>query len=211
MPFSEVDMSSRGNPADTRRRIVDAALNFFQLGQVDVSMQEITKAAGFSRQTLYLNFSDRGTFYVAVVERAGERFHFSEEHAKLERAPNGIAALVAMIDMQARICRLIKPIAYALDILRNKDSAVEKARQRQVDGRIAACEAVVTRLAAEGRLRRDITFKAAADILWLMTSFHTWDNLVNTRKWTTTQYRDFLKHALISALVTPGKSKIPKD
>jgi hypothetical protein len=115
-----------------------------------------------------------------------------------------------MVDMQARICRLIKPIAYALEILRNKDSAVEKARQKQVDGRIAACEAIVARLVAEGLLRRDITVKAAADILWLMTSFHTWDDLVNTRKWTTTQYQDFLKRALITALIIPGKGKIPK-
>ena len=210
MPLSEVDMSSRGNPAETRRRILDAALDFFQRGEVDASMQAITKAAGFSRQTLYLNFADRGAFYVAVVERAGERFHFSEEHAKVERAPNGIAALVAMIAIQARICRLIKPIAYALEILRNKDSAVEKARQKQVDGRIAACEAVVARLVAEGLLRRDITVKSAADILWLMTSFHTWDDLVNTRKWTTTRYQDFLKRALITALITPGKGKVPK-
>ena len=210
MPLSEAGMSSRGNPAETRRRILDAALDFFQRGEVDASMQAITKAAGFSRQTLYLNFADRGAFYVAVVERAGERFHFSEEYAKVERAPNGIAVLEAMVDMVARICRLIKPIAYALDILRNKDDAVEKARQKQVDGRIAACEAVAARLAAEGLLRRDITVKAAADTLWLMTSFHTWDDLVNTRKWTTTQYQDFLKHALITALITPGKGKAPK-
>lgn len=210
MPLSEVDMSSRGNPAETRRRILDAALDFFQRGEVDASMQAITKAAGFSRQTLYLNFADRGAFYVAVVERAGERFHFSEEYVKVERAPNGVAALVAMVDMQARICRLIKPIAYALNILRNKDGAVEKASQKQVDGRIAACEAIVARLVAEGRLRRDITAKAAADILWLMTSFHTWDDLVNTRKWTTAQYKDFLKRALITALIIPGKGKIPK-
>jgi AcrR family transcriptional regulator len=210
MPLSKIDMPSRGNPAETRRRILDAALDFFQRGEVDASMQEITKAAGYSRQTLYLNFADRGAFYVAVVERAEERYHFSEEYAKVERAPNGIAALVAIVGLQARISRLIKPIAYALDVLRNKDSAVEKARQKRVDRRIAACEAVIARLVAEGLLRRDITVKAAADILWLMTSFHTWDNLVNTRKWTTTQYRDFLKHALISALITPGKGKVPK-
>ena len=46
--------------------------------------------------------------------------------------------------LQARISRLIKPIAYTLDILRNKDSAVETARQQQVDGRMAACEAPAT-------------------------------------------------------------------
>jgi AcrR family transcriptional regulator len=210
MPLSEVDMSSRGNPAETRRRILDAALDFFQRGEVDASMQAITKAAGFSRQTLYLNFADRGAFYVAVVERAEERFHFSEEYAKIERAPNGIAALGAIVDLQARISRLIKPIAYALDILRNKDNAVEKARQKRMDRRMAACEAIVARLAAEGLLRRDITVKPATDILWLLTSFHTWDDLVNTRKWTTAQYRDFLKHALITALITPGKGKAPK-
>ncbi len=210
MPLSKVDMPSRGNPAETRRRILDAALDFFQRGEVEASMQEITKAAGFSRQTLYLNFTDRGAFYVAVVERAEERFHFSEEYVKVERAPNGIAALLAIVDLQARISRLIKPIAYALDILRNKDSAVEKARQKRVDRRMAACDAIVTRLVAEGRLRRDITPKAAADILWLMTSFHTWDDLVNTRKWTTPQYQDFLKQALIAALITPGKGKVPK-
>jgi AcrR family transcriptional regulator len=210
MPLAAVDMSSKGNPVETRRRILDAALDFFQRGEVDASMQAIAKAAGYSRQTLYLNFADRGAFYVAVVERAGERFNFSEEQAKVMRAPNGIATLLAMIDMQARICRLIKPIAYALDILRNKDSAVEKARQKQVDGRIVACEAVIARLVADRMLRRDITAKSAADILWLMTSFHTWDDLVNTRKWTTTQYQDFLKRALITALITAGKGKIPK-
>jgi AcrR family transcriptional regulator len=210
MPLPEVGMSSRGNPAETRRRILDAALDFFQRGEVDASMQAITKAAGFSRQTLYLNFADRGAFYVAVVERAGERFHFSEEYAKVERAPNGIAALEAMVDMLARISRLIKPIAYALDILRNKDSAVETARQKQVDGRMAACEAIVARLVAEGQLRRDITAKAAADILWLMTSFHTWNDLVNTRNLTTTQCQNFLKRALITALITSGKGKVPK-
>lgn len=194
-------------PTDTRTRILDTALEFFERGDIDASMQAIAKAVGFSRQTLYLNFADREEFFAAVVEHAGKRYHFPEELAKLNDAPNGIAALMAMIDMQARICPIIKHIAYALDLLRHKDAAVAEAWRYRKDATIPQCEMIVARLAADGVLRRDVTFKAAADLVWVLTSFRTWDDLVVTRQWTDAEYQDFVKRTLIGALIMPGDTR----
>jgi AcrR family transcriptional regulator len=167
-------------------------------------MGAIAKAAGLSRQALYLIFADRADLFVALLRYADGQRGLMDELARIRDAPSGVEALMAIVDMQARISPGFKPLNDAFELLRRQDPAVEKGWQDRHYHRMAGCRAVAERLEADGRLRPDLDPAVAADLIWTLTSPGTWDDLITQRGWTTDQYRDRVSALLMSALVAPG-------
>jgi len=195
---------SSGPAATTRDRILEAALKLIERGQSGpVSMAAIAKATGVSRQALYLTFADRADLYIALVRRVDEARGVPAEAAKVESAPDGVTALRAFIDMQARMLPAHRPIAYAFDVLRRQDPDAERAWQDRLESRLRQCRTIVSRLKAEGRLRPGLDPETAADIAWTLSSFRTWDDLVTQRGWTAERYREQVTELLLEALVDP--------
>ena len=59
---------------DTRGRILEAARNLLlKRSGGEVSMAEIAKEAGVSRQAVYLHFADRVSLFVALVKYVDEK------------------------------------------------------------------------------------------------------------------------------------------
>ena len=52
-----------------------------------------------------------------------------------------------------------------------------------------------------GYLRKDITLKAATDILWTYSSPELYELLVLRRRWSTDRYGRFIAEAMIAALL----------
>lgn len=65
----------------------------------DVTMAEVARAAGVSRQTLYNEFGSRDEFAMAFVMREGDRFLVSVEAAILQRLDDPYGALEAAFDV----------------------------------------------------------------------------------------------------------------
>jgi hypothetical protein len=86
-------------------------------------------------------------------------------------------------------------------VLRRQDPAAESAWRDRQDHRLEGSRAVVTRLAAEGRLRPGLSPAIAADYLWAATSVGVWDDLVTRRGWTAQAYREHLHAQLVASLV----------
>lgn len=85
---------------DTRRRILDAALeSFVQHGYQRTDVREVAEAAGLSRQGLYKYFASKEALLDAVVEALHEETMEQAEHAAKEAEARGpIAHLYALID-----------------------------------------------------------------------------------------------------------------
>jgi AcrR family transcriptional regulator len=168
-------------------------------------MGAIAKAAGLSRQALYLIFAKRTDLFVALARYVDEQRGLDQEIARIQGAPSGVDALIATVELQARANPGLKPIADALEVLRRQDPAAEKAWQDRLGHRLQGCRAIVARIAAEGRLRPGLDPADAADLVWTLTSLRMWDDLVAERGWSAEAYRERIGELLLSAIVAePG-------
>jgi len=97
-----------GSPDVTRRRrradaeqnvtaILDAATKVLA-EQPEASVEDIARAAGVSRQTVYAHFASRQALLNAVVERVSAEVTTAFEAAELEQAPPA-AALIRLFDV----------------------------------------------------------------------------------------------------------------
>src|SRR5215469_6536658 len=107
---------------ETRSRILEAASALLMKGGgADVSMAEIGKAAGVSRQAVYLHFADRGDLFVALFQYVDEQRGLAAELERVRNAPSGTAALRAMASLQARTNPGVWPMARATEAVRRTD------------------------------------------------------------------------------------------
>jgi AcrR family transcriptional regulator len=163
-------------------------------------MIQIAKAAGMSRQAVYLHFADRADLLVSLARHADEKRGLAAEIRKVADAPTAIDALREMAAVQVRMNPGIWAIARALDAVRRTDEAAERSWQDRLEGRLNGCKDVVARLRREGVLRPSLTPAAATDLLWSITSLRVWEDLVLQRAWTPRQYEDRITDLLLSTL-----------
>jgi len=95
-------------------------------------------------------------------------------------------------------------VARAVDAVRRTDDAAERSWQDRLRGRLEGCHRLIARLEAEGNLRKDLDPATAGDLLWTMTSLHTWEDLVLQRGWTPEQYQLHITRVLLATLTRTG-------
>lgn len=173
-------------------------------GDARVTMAQIAKAARVSRQAVYLNFADRADLMVALARHADRKRGLAKEIQKIVDAPTGAAALAEMVAAQASSNPDIWAVARAVDAVRRTDDAAERSWQDRLRGRLEGCRRLIARLDAEGNLRKDLDPATAGDLLWTMTSLHTWEDLVLQRGWTPEQYQLHITRVLLATLTRTG-------
>jgi len=171
----------------------------------DVTMAEIAKAAGMSRQAVYLHFADRADLLLALVRHTHEKFGVAQEIRKVEEAPTGIAAMREWVSLQVRLNPVIWPVARALEVVRRTDEAAERGWQDRQAHRLESCRQIAERLYKEAALRPSISQDAAADELWSIASLRTWEDLVLGRGWTAAEYEKRITQLLCDALTTDAR------
>ena len=198
---------SSSEPLSTRDRIINSALKLIEKDRKGpVSMVAIAREAGLSRQALYLTFADKADLYVALVRRVDEQRGAEAENDKIRLVQDGEGALAALIESQSRMLPSLQSIAHAMDVLRHQDPDADKAWKDRLAARMALCEGIADKLSAAGRLRDGISVRKAADLIWIVSSFRTWDDLVNDRGWSAEEYRQHITHVLRSSLLGEDRS-----
>lgn len=182
-------MSSSTAKPDTRTLILDAALALMQQGRAAANLVQVAKAAGVSRQAVYLHFADRADLYLSLVRHIDAKRDLAGAIARIEAAPDGQAMLAEAVAMQARMNPALHPIAAAMDAVRGEDAAIEAAWQDRLRHRREGAAGMVARLDAEGLLRPDLDQATAADLLWSLLSLRMWEDLVVLRSWSAAQYQ----------------------
>jgi AcrR family transcriptional regulator len=180
-------MSSMGPTAD---RIMDAAFACAQEGP-DFAMADVARAAGLSRQAIYLHFPDRKTLLVALALRA------KEEHptVRIEDAPSARAALNALVARGAEIYPKVWPVVRAM--------RGEATDQTAVSWRPVATgpRDLAERFRNEGALAAHLSPVAAADLLATLLSLSVWKELVLDCGWDSARYKSHITF-LAAAAVT---------
>ena len=190
--------------SSTRERILSAASELIEQDNGSApNMSELARAVGISRQALYLHFPDRASLLLALAAYVDAREDLTAGIAAVQAAPDATGQIRAWAQMQAWRNPRIAPLARALDQARHTDQASLAAWRDRTDNRMRGAAAIITRLREEGRLHPSWTTGEAAALLWELTSFRVWDDLVNESGLAPGRYVEIVTAAALAALASP--------
>ena len=189
--------------SSTRNRILDTAREITEKQGAAPTMSALARAVGISRQALYLHFPDRARLLLALVERVDDQEQLQAGRAAVEQAADAAGAIRAFAGMQALRNPKIAAAARALDGTRHTDRAAAAAWADRTGNRMRGAIFITERLHAEGRLHPTWDATEAATLLWELTSFHVWDDLVNDARIAPDRYVEIITAGALSALGAP--------
>jgi len=192
---------SSGDP-ETRKRILDKTWRLMEKrkGQ-GVKISDIAKAAGVSRQAVYLHFGSRAELLVATVRYADEVNQLDERLQSLRTAEGAMETLDAFVEFWGNYIPEIYGLAKALLAVRETDRDAAAAWEDRMEAFRQGWRSVLDCLVREGFLAPEWDLDRAADAAWAISSITVWENLTVERGWSTDEYIDHMKKILKRILV----------
>lgn len=191
-------MSSK-NPK-TRTRILDAAWKLLETGGSKVRMSDIAKAAGVSRQAVYLHFPSRAELLLATTRHIDEEKDVDARLAASRAATSGSDRLELFIEAWGSYIPEIYGVGRALMAMQDDDEEVRRAWDDRMRAVRHGCKAAVQALAADGTLRPELTADTATDLLWTLVSVRNWEQLTRQVGWSQEDYLERIKDLAARAL-----------
>jgi len=185
----------------TRTRILDAAWKLLETGGSKVRMSDIAKAAGVSRQAVYLHFPSRAELLIATTRHIDAVKDVDARLVASRAATSGLERLDHYIDAWCGYIPEIYGVGRALMAMQDSDDDARDAWTNRMNAVHHGCVAVVTMLSEERKLRPDLSVSRAADLLAMLLSVRGWEQLVEDRGWSQTDYVDEMKALARRALV----------
>ena len=167
---------------ETRRRILDATLERLRSAPTEpLSVERVAQDAGVARSTVYLVFGSRAGLFEALGRDMLTRTGF-QRIVDAVALPDARLAVAEALRAAAGVYAAERDVARTIysmwtldpDALRGAFETVERGR---VEGQLRLAE----RLHEEGHLRAGVTVDEATDILWVVSSFETFDQLYTGR------------------------------
>jgi AcrR family transcriptional regulator len=179
---------------ETRTRILDATVRMLEEhGGRGVRMGDIAKAAGISRQAVYLHFASRAELLVAATRYLDEVLDVDRRLAPSRAATSGAERLALYIDCWGHYIPEIHGVAKALLLAKDTDEAAAAAWDDRMLAMRDGCRAAIEALHSDGNLAPEWTPKRATDVLWTMLLVPNWENLTGECGWSTQQYVRWMK------------------
>lgn len=161
----------------TRARILEAARANLERGPVGaLKVDEVAREAGVARSTVYLLFGSRAGLFDALGRYLRDEAGFDALIAA-SRLPDALdnlrASQRAAVAMYARLPDLARGLFTLAAIDPDGVAAVAAIE----DGRRPGMQHLARALATQGYLRDDVTIDEAIDLLTVITSFQSFDEL----------------------------------
>jgi len=179
---------------DTRTRILVATVEMLEEhGGRGVRMGDIAKAAGISRQAIYLHFASRAELLEATTKYLDEVLDLDRRLVPSREAKSGVERLALYIEFWGRYVPEIYGVAKALLLVQDTDDAAAAAWKDRMLAMRAGCRAAIDALHSDGDLAPEWTPKRATDALWTMLLVPNWETLTGECGWSTQQYVRWMK------------------
>jgi len=194
-----------GDP-ETRQRILAEAWELLERGGSEVTLAEIAKGAGVSRQALYLHFGDRSGLFVALVDHVDLSLGSTEIRAHVFGAPSGAETLRRWVEALSWHTGKIDRLTQILEWGQYEDEALAAGWRNRMNRRRDLMLGVAERIADEGRLAEGWTTAEAADLIYAITMPGPWRELTREVGWSEEEYAERVWRLLQSSLLTtPGE------
>jgi len=161
--------------AETRRKVVEAARELLLRGNFhEVSVEEIAVKAGVGRTTVYQQFENKQGLLQAVELAVSERAGVEQLLVVLDQT-DALGALCAAFEVGGGVWAREREMFRKLFGLSHVDADLRAVMDHKEQKRQALVHVLVEKLAAQRKLRRGVTPERAFQVLWLLTSFATFD------------------------------------
>jgi AcrR family transcriptional regulator len=170
---------------DTRYRLFEAARKLLlKRGFHGVGLEDIAESAGVSRQAVYKShFASKADLLLELVRHVHVAENLDELTRPIFEAKTALDMLAATIRASVRIEARVHELSLILAAAAVSDAGAAAAWRDRMELRRAALRAAVSRLEAEGRLRRGWQIEQAVDVLDSLLSVDTYQRLVTERGW----------------------------
>src|SRR5918996_1540855 len=200
--------STTGAESAVRLRILREAWAMIEAGRLnDLTMGALARAAGVSRQTVYVQFGSRAGLLVQMVRERDEANPRRERVAAAIASPDPVEALVALTRALAGWWADIHPIAHALYAAALTDEAARAAWEDRMAHLHEFTDAVVERLAEDDVLAHGWDPPLASD--WLAAQLNPlgWVLLVKDSGWAQSLYEQRMATIVQDVLVDPASAR----
>ena len=200
-------MSTRKD--DTRYRLFEAARKLLlKRGFHGVGLEDIAEAAGVSRQAVYKShFTSKADLLLQLVRHV----HVAEKLDELTRpvfeAKTALEMLEATIRASVKIEARVHELSLVLAAAAVSDDGAATAWRDRMELKRGALRGAVSRLEAEGRLRRGWKVGQAVDVLDSLLSVDTYQRLVTERGWTQEELIQKVEELCAGAFLVEPASK----
>jgi AcrR family transcriptional regulator len=171
---------------DTRYRLFEAARKLLlKRGFHGVGLEDIAEAAGVSRQAVYKShFASKSDLLLELVRHVHVAENLDELTRSVFEAKTALEMLEATIRASVKIEARVHELSLVLAAAAMSDEGAAAAWRDRMELKRGALRATVSRLEAEGRLRRGWQVGQAVDVLDSLLSVDTYQRLVTERGWT---------------------------
>jgi AcrR family transcriptional regulator len=187
----------------TKEKILRACRRILEEQGTGARMSDIAKAAGVSRQAVYLHFPTRAELLIATIRYAGDQECIDDILTPSRAAKSGVERLDAYLDAWGVFLPLIYPVLRALLAMRDTDEAAAAAWDDRMVAMREGCQAAIGALERDGRLLAGLTQKRAVDTLWTLMSVRNYEHWVLDLGWSVADYTAELKRIARAVLVQP--------
>jgi AcrR family transcriptional regulator len=192
----------------TRRAILGAARDLFVLqGYAATSIQAIADEAGVAVQTVYAAFGNKRAVLAEVLDVAiagdDDSATVNERDWMLPvfHEPDGAARLRAYAGAVRRINDRAADVFAAVAGAATADAEAAALHEEAERRRRAGAASVVDALGEVASLRAGLDPAAAADVLSLLSSWSTYDHLVQRQGWSPDRFESWLADTMVDLLL----------
>lgn len=191
---------------DTRDRILEKTWELFEAeGPARVRMADVARAAGVSRQAVYLHFGSRAGLLLGLVAFVDERQELGELIGWVRASRNGDELIQRLTRQQILYNPRIDALAHALQLAAPTDPDVQAAFDDRMEDRLRGMQDAAAQLRSWGELREGLSLRVAADLMWSILSLGVWRGLVQERGWTDEEYCEHIADSLRAVLLESGR------
>lgn len=140
----------------------------------DVSVDAIAARAKVGRSTVYQQFENKQGLLRAIELNVSERAGV-ERLLQVLQQPDALASLRAAFELGGSVWAREREMFRKLFGLANVDAELRQVMEEKDGKRQQLVRVLVDKLAAQRKLRRGVSLERAFQVLWLLTSFQTFD------------------------------------
>ena len=153
-----------------------------------VDIADIAKAAGVSRQAVYLHFKSRTELLIATTHYIDKTLNFNESILEACRPSTGTVSLEDFVQIWGNYIPQIYGSAKAILFARETDESAAEAWDTRMDDLRSGLRIILSQIEGAGELAPGWTLDEAIDFAWAQLSIRMWENLTIERGWSQQQY-----------------------